>query len=355
MSNDPDRWELGSLFHEADFEVREDSHPRPWDDGRLAGCGRDALRLIGKLARHRRWWIPSYFCQQVVDAVTDLGIELLAYPDSPLCPQLDLSTIDDQRGDAVLVINYFGLRAATDVLIPEGFSAEIIEDHTHAPTSSWALMSNADFCFASLRKLYPLADGGAVWSPRGHDLPDAPRTTSALQLGAFEKLTGMLLKRLYLQGHVVTKPDFRSRLEAGEDSLMARELSSITPLSRLTLATFPLAEWDRVQERNFQALLEQVPSGGAFRILEPSPDASAPFSAFCVFDKVEECERVRAALIGDRIYPSRLWPLDHPLLDGVPAEHSRLSLRSFSIPIDMRYGLADMDRVAACLVDSLRA
>ena len=195
----------------------------------------------------------------------------------------------------MLVINYFGLRAATDVLIPEGFSAEIIEDHTHAPTSSWALMSNADFCFASLRKLYPLADGGAVWSPRGHELPDAPRTTSALQRGAFEKLTGMLLKRLYLQGHVVTKPDFRSRLEAGEDSLMARELSSITPLSRLTLATFPLAEWDRVQERNFRALLEQVPSGGAFRILEPSPDAKR--TLLCVL-RFRQSRRVRTGSCG---------------------------------------------------------
>ena len=355
MSNDPDRWEFGSLFHAADFEVREESRSTPWDDGLLTGCGRDALRLVANLARHRRWWMPSYFCQQVVHAVADAGIELLAYPDSPLSPQLDLSTIDDQPGDAVLVINYFGLRAPTDISIPEGFSAEIIEDHTHSPTSAWARTSNADFCFASLRKLYPLADGGAVWSPRGHGLPDTPKTTSALRLGAFEKLTGMLLKRLYLEGHAVAKTDFRSRLEAGEDSLMARELSSITTLSRLALGAFPLSHWDRVQVRNFQTLLRQLPSGGAFRVLEPSPNATTPFSAFCVFDQVEECERVRAALIADRIYPSRLWPLDNPLLDGVPAEHSRLSRRSFSVPIDMRYGAADMDRVAACLVDALRA
>lgn len=355
MNNDPERWELGSLFHAADFEVREGSQPMPWDDGLLAGCGRDALRLIGGLARHQRWWIPSYFCQQVIDAVRGAGVELLAYPDSPLSPQLDLSMIDDRPGDAVLVVNYFGLRSAADVLVPDGFTAEIIEDHTHAPSSPWARTSDADFCFASLRKLYPLADGGAVWSPQRHRLPRAPKTTSALRLGALEKLTGMLLKRWYLEGHAVTKPDFRSRLEAGEGSLMAREISSMTTLSRLALATFPLAEWDRIQVRNFQALLRHLPSSAAFRVLEPSPNASAPFSAFCVFDRAEECERVRAALITKRIYPSRLWPLDEPLLDGVPTEHSRLSRRSFSIPIDMRYAVADMDRVAACLVDSLDA
>ncbi|MBW2188658.1 MAG: hypothetical protein JRG93_03560 [Deltaproteobacteria bacterium] len=354
MSIDPDRWEVGSLFHAADFEVHAESRPEPWDDGLLTGCGRDALRLIGTLARHRRWWIPSYFCQQVIDAVTDMGIELLVYPDSPLSPGLDLSTIDERPGDAVLVVNYFGLRTAADISIPEGFSAEIIEDHTHAPTSSWARASNADFCVASLRKLYPLADGGALWSPRGHGLPDTPTVTSPLQLAAFEKLTGMLLKRAYLEGHSIAKEAFRPTLEAGEDSLLGPEISAITPLSRATLATFPLAHWEGIQLRNFKTLLRQVPSGQGFRILAPSSNTSVPFSAFCVFDQIEECERVRAALIANQIYASRLWPLDKPILDGVPEEHARLSQRSFSIPIDMRYGLADVDRVAACLVNLVR-
>jgi hypothetical protein len=355
MSNDPDRWEVGSLFHVADFEVRAEVGPPPWDAGLLTGCGRDALRLVGNLARHRRWWIPSYVCQQVVHAIRDTGIELLVYPDSPLSPRLDLSIVQEQPGDAVLVINYFGLRTAADVSVPEGFSAELIEDHTHAPTSSWARTSNADFCFASLRKLYPLADGGAVWSPRGHRSPDAPRVTSALELGAFEKLSGMLLKRLYLEGHSVTKQEFRPTLESGEDRLLESEISSITPLSRAALSTFPLTHWESIQLRNFQTLLRQVPGSRAFRILEPSSNESVPFSAFCVFEEAEECDRVRAALIANRIYPSRLWPLDHPLLDGVPEEHSQLAHRSFSIPIDMRYRTTDMDKVAAGLIAGLRS
>jgi len=355
MTNDPNRWEVGSLLHAADFEVRDEALRPPWNAGLLTGCGRDALRLIASLARHRRWWIPSYFCQQVVHAIADTGIELLVFPDSPLSPRLDLSTIDAQPGDAVLVINYFGLRTAADVSIPDGFNAELIEDHTHAPTSSWARTSDAEFCFASLRKLYPLADGGAVWSPRGHRLPDAPSLTSALQLGAFQKLTGMLLKRLYLDGHPITKQEFRPTLESGEDSLLDQEISSITPLSRAALSTFPLTHWDSIQRSNFQTLLRQVPSSRVFRILEPSSNACVPFSAFCVFDRTDECDRVRAALIADRIYPSRLWPLDNPVLKGVPEADSLLARRSFSIPVDMRYRTTDMDSVAASLVNALRA
>ncbi len=43
------------------------------------------------------------------------------------------------------------------------------------------------------------------------------------------------------------------------------------------------------------------------------------------------------------------------LLDGIPEEHARLSERSFSIPVDMRYDTADIVRVAARLVEALRA
>jgi hypothetical protein len=170
-------------------------------------------------------------------------------------------------------------------------------------------------------------------------------------LGAFEKLTGMLLKRLYLEGHSITKQEFRSMLESGEDRLLGEEISSITPLSGAALATFPLTDWDRSRRRNFEALVRRAPSRRTFQIYEPSSNASVPFSALCVFDQAEECDRVRTALIANRIYPSRLWPLDQPLLDGVPEEHSRLSRRSFSIPVDMRYSVSDIDRVAACLDD----
>ena len=355
MTPEPEYWEIGSLFHLADFEPRGAPEEVPWANGLLTGCGRDALRLVAKLARHRRWWIPSYFCQEVVRSVLDEGIELLIYPDSPLDGKLDLSKIEERPGDAVLVINYFGLRGAHDILIPQGFASEIIEDHTHAPTSVWARTSKADFCFSSLRKLYPLADGGALWSPTGQRLPAMPRLTSELKMGAFEKLTGMLLKRLYLQGHPITKQGFRPILESGEQKLMGAEISAMTPLSRATLASFPLKHWDELQRRNFSALVQQTPPHPGFRILQPSSNDNVPFSAFCVFEEKKDCARTHASLVANRVYPSRLWPMKEALLDGIPEEHARLSERSFSIPVDMRYDTADIVRVAARLVEALRA
>ena len=300
MTTEPDCWEVGSLFHLADFEPRGAPEEVPWAHGLLTGCGRDALRLVAKLARHRRWWIPSYFCQEVVRSVLNEGIELLIYPDSPLDDNLDLAKIDGRPGDAILVVNYFGLRGADDVLIPEGFAAEIIEDHTHAPSSAWARTSKADFCFSSLRKLYPLADGGALWSPVGHSLPATPRLTSELQMGAFEKLTGMVLKRLYLQGHPITKQEFRPMLESGEQKLLGSEISTMTQLSRATLAAFPLTHWHEIQRSNFNALVQQAPSSSGFR---NSPSLfGGKRSIFCVL-RLRGGGRLRAHSCSSRRKP----------------------------------------------------
>ena len=71
-------------------------------------------------------------------------------------------TIGAGRGDAVLAVNFFGAgtgtgwadqRAAADWLL--------VEDHSHDPFSPWAVGSNADFAFSSLRKTLPVPDGGS--------------------------------------------------------------------------------------------------------------------------------------------------------------------------------------------------
>ena len=349
----PARWEVGSLFHLADFDPASTVEAPPWSEGAMTGCGRDALRLIADAGRHDRWWIPSYFCQEVVRSVIARGVELLSYPDSPLSIRLDLSKIDAAPGDAVLVMNYFGLRTESDVTVPEGFDAEIIEDHTHGPTSRWARESRADYCFTSLRKLYPLSDGGAVWSPKGHPIEAPVKTTTELECGALEKLTGMVLKRLYLEGHLLEKSVFRPILERGEARLVHSEVSAITALSAAALSVFPFARWEALQRSNFHALLAQLPQVNGFRILQPHDKTNSPFSALCVFDDEDHCTRARSALIQQRVYASRLWPLDEPLLAGVPDEHRTLAQRCFSIPIDMRYRSDDLERVGKLLRKAL--
>ena len=106
--------EFGSDFHRLDGFVGtpldiERLNPVTFADGRLA--------LIG-LIQYKGWkrlWIPEYFCYEVVNSISHTGIELAFYPDGPEEDDRSLiKCIPFCKGDALLRMNYFGLRAWRD-------------------------------------------------------------------------------------------------------------------------------------------------------------------------------------------------------------------------------------------------
>ncbi|MEM9489576.1 MAG: hypothetical protein AAGC55_10555 [Myxococcota bacterium] len=356
MSDSGDRWEVGSLFHLARFAPGQDRGRCPWQEhnGILLGSGRDALRLLLTSAACRRVWVPSYFCQEVVAAIASCPVTALVYPDSPLDSTRDLSALPVEAGDGILVMNYFGLRTSQALRLPERADITIIEDHTHDPCSPWALGSTADYCVASLRKLYPVPDGGVLWSPRGHSLPAPPALAPELCRASLDKLAGMILKGYYLDGHPVPKERFRGLLARGETALYGARISTITELSRDLLTAFPLAAWRAQRLAHFRRICDRFPAIAGVRLLKPTDPEQPPFVALVVFDDPASRDRVHRQLIDQRIYASALWPLDNPVLAGIPTEHRALAGRLFTIPLDMRYNPTDIDLVAEILAQTLQ-
>ena len=336
------RWEYGSQVHLARVDPARPVQERPWGSTHLLlGCARDALRLlapgIGRL------WMPSYICQEVVGAALAAGLEVCCYPDSPLDAWPDLAALPLRPRDAVYLVNYFGLRCQRPIAL--GPEVILIEDHTHDPCSSWASGSSADFCLASFRKLYPLPDGAVLWSPQQHALPVQPRVSRELDGASADRLRGMELKARYLRGAQVRKQAFRDILDRGEAQFCQGSPSGQTDYSRSLLASFPLQAWRQDRRARYQRLAAHLPAEPGFRVLPPEADSLAPFSGLVVFDSEQRAARVKDGLIARGIYPSRLWPLDVPLLPGVPEIHRELSRRAFSVHLDMRYSLDDVDRV----------
>ena len=341
------RWEFGSQLHWMRFEPGGERGPRPWEpNGRLVGSGRDALRLLLHEKRWKRVWVPSYMCQEVVRSLQTCPVDLACYADSPLETGPDLGKLPLRSGDGVLIVNYFGLRRAVDVPAISVPDVQVIEDHSHAPSSLWAQRSTADFCVTSLRKILPIPDGGALWSPQGHELPDAPPVSPELGAGSTQRLGAMLLKALFLEGHPIAKPGFLKLFEQGEQCFDIGPISGMTQLSSEILSTFPNAEWRRIRRENFRRFSAAFAQPRGVKILTPADNDDVPFSVVVVFDDADVRDRVRARLIEQDIYPSALWPLDEPLLPGVPDEHRELARRLFSLPCDARYGRHDLDRVA---------
>ena len=113
-------------------------------------------------------------------------------------------------------------------------------------------------------------------------------------------------------------------------------------------------EADRQHRRaNFRAFTEVVGDCVGVRVLQPGGDDTTPFAAMVEFESADLAQQVVARLISERLYPSRLWPLEQPVLPGIPASHVDLSRRLYTFPLDLRYHTGDVRRAASGLRDAI--
>lgn len=354
-----ERWELGSDYHYVNHDLKfmgvDDS---PWDRSQVcwAGVGRDAIRLIlqhGMSTRGwQRFWLPSYYCQEVVSAVRSTGIECLLYSLNPLSPDRK-PKLNFQERDVVMAVNHFGLYGVPSWLSAIPPSVDYIEDHTHDPWSIWANTSNATFAFASLRKTLPLAEGAPIWSPAGQPLPDEPKVTTVRSNAVRLKSQGMMEKAKYLSGGLVTKDAYRSKLLAGEAEIASGEISGITETSLSILRKFPLGHWRAVRKANAEYLRKNLITVSDIELLECKSE-STPFSVILLLPNQERRETLRRYLIAASVYPAILWPLSNAELDGITKVDQELADRMLSVHCDGRYSLADMKRLADLIIKGLR-
>lgn len=354
-----ERWEHGSDFHLMSYDApEEDVHP--WSGRSNAyASGRDALHALlchGKAVRGwKRLLIPDYYCQKVVQSFFNAGLELALYQDNPEEPGPLPPKIRLKKGDAVLIVNFFGLRSKPAYDAFGGDGIEIIEDHTHDPWSAWAAGSTADWCVLSLRKTLPLPDGGLLWSPMRHRLPAAPIPSNDREDASAKRLAAMLLKRLYLHGHPVAKDEFRLLYEAAEASLDMPRGAAMTAWSMNLLRSFPVQRMREMRRSNHAVLQVQLADLQGVRMLKPSDAEDAcPFSCVLIFDSTEMRNRIRYGLIRKHVYTAVLWPLEQAAVNGISERSLALSRNMISVHCDSRYAEPDMMRVAATIRELMR-
>lgn len=294
--------------------------------------GRHAIEAILKFKGWKRIWVPAYFCYEVIDYLTSVGVDIVLYDDSPLNGKDDdiVRSLPYEEGNVLLRMNFFGLRGFRS---NAGIGVPVIEDHTHDMISEWARKSDADYCIASIRKTMPTAAGGILWSPKGLDLPEAIDETVESKKMAAIRYEGMGMKHDYLKGDPVDKDAFR------EKYLTTEKIIDKLPLSGMDKKTLSIAKqmnyamWDELKADNWRLANDMLKD--SFHVLQPSN----PFSIIILCDTVEERTALRMHLIKNMIYPAILWQVPEKSEFKDVLDFSK---RMLSVHCDARYSRNDI-------------
>ena len=342
-------WEAGSEFHW--MGIRQGSLATPWPQRScMFSRGRDipvALwRLLSGHSSAKPVHIPEYFCQDVVAHWRKCGLPIVLYRDNPALPFPDTSTLNPSSGDFVVAVNYFGIRdgAFWSQWKKDNDSIVLIEDHTHDPCSPWALASEADYVFSSLRKTFPVTDGAILWSPQGLTLPEEPKGPPST--GSALKLAAMIVKNDYLDnGDESLKGIYRQMQIEGENAIEADIDCAIAPWSRILVEGGCPEAWRKQRESNVMALFELIEDCNFGPLFSQWPRGGCPYNAILVYPTYKEREEARLKCLERDVYVSIHWDISKE----VSAESHDLSRRILTVPVDQRYGPEDVRRIAEIL------
>lgn len=329
--------EFGSDFHYLMNQegIEGTSLYRYYPDATFYATGRQALIDLYVQMGWKRLWVPRYFCYDVLASMKSAGLNVALYTDYPTFDEREeVVSLQYEEGDALLRVNYFGLRSRrSNCSIP----VPVVEDHTHDLIGDWAVNSDADWCIASVRKSLPVAEGGILWSPRGRgQLSEPPKVSEYNEKLASARWEAMRKKTLYLDGAISDKKEFRQVFVSSEDQIGSMAVSALDVESSDYIKRLDVLQWYNRKRENWTVL--KCLKVDACRILEPEDVGCYPFSLVILFDDEGKRNKFRDSLIRHDVYPAILWsiPGQNHSIENV------ISRQMLSVHCDARYSIEDI-------------
>ncbi len=295
-------------------------------DAFAMASGRACLRRIVETIRPQRVWAPFYVCDAAISAITRAGaaVELYAIDDKfdPILPH-----DTHYSGDVVMYVNYFGIKCATAAHLASTLGRRAIIDDTHA---FFQRGYPGSFSFNSARKFFGVPDGGFAYG--------AGLASAAVREPAHLRCDHLVNRLL---GH--QRQAFEQYQQS--ESCVSDEPVAMSTFSRQLLSNVDFAAALAVRRRNFERLHTLLSRRNQLAITDDAV-ASGPFCYPFLSDAPVPWHRIWA----QEIFAPRLWPeLDGRNGAGRFAWERRLGASLLPLPIDHRYGAAEMDCVAAAV------
>ena len=328
--------EYGSDFHYFFDENVTNSSLFAENKFLLFFSGRVALFNLLKFGIEKYQWkkvgFPSYYCHEVVEFCSKLPIEVIYYQFNPLSDSESIEW-EDEKNNVFVNVDFFGIKKLNTSFIKKSV---LIDDVTHNLLSFNE--SNADYCFASLRKQIPLPVGGFFLS-KNNDFNSQIGETDLANKIAVQKLSAMYLKSLYLKGNFKEKNIFRELYIQAEENFESIETNSRLPnIIQSQLFSLNPEGLIHTTRKNFQILKSKIHASEKIKILQTEAETEMGLILQCETNYLRN--EIRKCLIGKMIYPAVLWP-DQFLPTDIEMESTILFIHC-----DFRYNESDIEFIA---------
>ncbi len=367
--------EIGSIFEVEPSTVRESVEADALrlyqvdKYGKRNQCftasGREAIELaLISLERERpeirkRCLMPAYMCDSVFIPFVRRGWELVFYPvESDLetaGEELALLALENDPG-LLFIHPYFGadtckgVRSRLASLRKRGIL--LMEDVTQSYYLKEA-GQDADFVVGSLRKWYAVPDGGFVVS-------DFPLAEDILESGddyARERLIPLVRKWEYLRerqekdvppaGLQAEKEAFLKRNRALEEDLDRYQgVRRMSRVSATILAGMNESAAAGRRAENYRLLHEKI---SGMKRLWPVPGGGKEAAGLYLPIYARERDGLQRFLGERGVYAPVLWPIGEENRDCLRGEETYIFEHMLALPVDQRYGAAQMEEIAAAL------
>lgn len=335
--------ELGSEYN-LDLSQLEDTQDNLYNYLRekksiFLDSGRGALYLLLESLPKGKVLIPNYICTSVIDCFRE-DYEINSYRIN-MDFTINIEDIEEKlSGDIKIlyIVQYFGnvmnITVKNKILDwKRKYNFIIIEDTTHSIFSESCMIG--DYCICSLRKWFPIPDGGILYSQTANINQLLQKKIKSRR--NIEKANAMILKTLYLQNKVDCNELYRKIFIEEENKLdVQSEIMMISSFSKWLLSFFSISEIIEKRKNNMKYLstkLQELHYGIQFK------ESDTPFAVpiYC-----KNRDNFRKYLIENNIFCAVHWPIlkENPISDTYNEE---MSMHILSLPIDQRYGIEEMD------------
>ena len=287
--------------------------------------GRNCLEYILRTREYKKVYLPYYTCEVVLEPFKKLGISYEFY-------YIDLNfeirdNLTLKADEALLYVNYYGLKQRYVELLAEKLGNRLIVDNTQA---FYAKPLPGIDTFYTCRKFFGVPDGAYLYTEKKLE-------EKFEQDLSFDRMTS-LTKRIDL-GAEAGYGDFRETTKALAGQPIKR-------MSKLTHRMMQGIDYDLIAQRrraNYQQLHSAL--GKCNTLCLPLEEETVPM----VYPYLAPFKSFRERLIENKVFVARYWPNVLEWTTEKDIEYL-LAYQMQPLPIDQRYGEEDMNRIITLII-----